>query len=221
MFDSQTNQFLGADASGAQAQPMSAPVTSWNQDEATGFDPSPGDPARGQAGETPAFGSATPDWKTTMKNNYTASLADGDPLDGVAEAKLVQMRANNSATESGGAGAGNASVATDAGGGPGQKWNRDAAIQHLEKYAGIQSQHNCAGFVGRAIEAGGIRLNRALNSAGKSACGYGPILEDTGFKPVPEGTPPQAGDVVIFPKSPGYPDGHAAMYSGEQWISDF
>ncbi len=119
---------------------------------------------------------------------------------------------------------GNGNVATDAGGkaAPVVKlWNKDAAIQHLENNAGIVSQHRCARFVGKAIEAGGIRLNRALNSAGSSACGYGPILEDAGFKPVPEGTPPQAGDVVIFPKSPDYDHGHAAMFNGKQWISDF
>lgn len=221
MFDSQKNQFLGADTSGAQAQPMSAPVTSWNQTEASRFDSSPDDLTEGPAGASTVFGSSTPDWKSTMKNNYTASLADGDPLDGMAEAKLVQMRANTSATESGGAGAGNAPGATDAGGVPEQKWNRDAAIQHLNDSVQPASTGNCATYVRQAIEAGGIVLNRGLNSAGGSAYGYGPVLEGAGFKPLPADTTPQAGDVVVIQQSPNHRDGHAAMFNGEKWISDF
>jgi len=122
--------------------------------------------------------------------------------------------------------AGNANVASDAGGkaAPAIKpWNREKAIQHLEGHAESQSQHKCAKYVRRAIEAGGISLDRSLNPTGEkqSAYGYGPVLEDAGFKPVPEGTPPQAGDVVIFPKTPDYEHGHAAMFNGEKWISDF
>ena len=32
---------------------------------------------------------------------------------------------------------------------------------------------------------------------------------------------PQKGDVIVFERFPNHPDGHTAMYSGEQWISDF
>lgn len=118
--------------------------------------------------------------------------------------------------------AGKGNSVTDVGGGAPRQWNRDAAIQHLEKNAETASVHKCAEYVRRAIEAGGIRLNRSLNPTREgSAYAYGPVLEGAGFKPVPEGTSPQAGDVVIFPKSPGYKHGHAAMFNGEEWISDF
>lgn len=120
--------------------------------------------------------------------------------------------------------AGNANSATDAGGSaaPASKsWNRDAAIKHLVDSVEPKSTGNCATYVRKAIEAGGIRLDRSLNPAGGSAYGYGPVLEGAGFKPVPEGTPPQAGDVVIIQKTPNHQDGHAAMFNGKEWISDF
>ncbi|MGD9662714.1 MAG: hypothetical protein AB7U63_15720 [Porticoccaceae bacterium] len=126
MFESQKNQFLDADTSRAQAQPMSSPVTSWNQAEAARFDSSPNDSARGPAGATPAFGNATPDWKSTMKNNYTASLSDGDPLDGVAWAKLAAMRVKPSAAAKGNAEASNEPGAAPSSGAPEQP-NQPAA----------------------------------------------------------------------------------------------
>ncbi|WP_459933852.1 hypothetical protein [Fundidesulfovibrio butyratiphilus] len=45
--------------------------------------------------------------------------------------------------------------------------------------------------------------------------------QSTGFKPVPADTPPQKGDVVIIQQAPNHQSGHAAMYDGEKWISDF
>ncbi|GAB6037674.1 hypothetical protein JCM15519_22330 [Fundidesulfovibrio butyratiphilus] len=120
--------------------------------------------------------------------------------------------------------AGNGNVATDAGGkaAPAIKpWDKEKAIQRLDEKAGSESKHRCAEYVGKAIEAGGITLNRALNSEGKNACGYGPILKDAGFKTVPEGTPPQKGDVVVFSKSSRNKSGHVAMYDGEKWVSDY
>ena len=221
MFDSQKNQFLGADASGAQAQPFNTSPQSWLQVLSDQQDSN----SQGSGQTTPppslADDALTRDWKSTMKSNYTSSLADGDPLDGVAWAKLAQMQATPTATATGDAGAGNGNVATDAGGVPGQKGDRDAAIQHLNKSVEPASKGACAKYVRRAIEAGGIVLNRRLNPAGGSAYGFGPVLEGGGFKPVPSGTPPQAGDVVVIQQSPNHRDGHAAMFNGEKWISDF
>ncbi|MDD2542713.1 MAG: NlpC/P60 family protein [Desulfuromonadaceae bacterium] len=120
--------------------------------------------------------------------------------------------------------AGNGNVATDAGGkaAPAIKpWNKEASIEHLDKSVQPKSTGYCATYVREAIEAGGIHLNRSLNSAGGRAYGYGPVLEDAGFKPVPADTPPQAGDVVIIQQAPHHKDGHAAMYDGKKWISDF
>lgn len=132
-----------------------------------------------------------------------------------ASGKLVAAAAQvNSATDAGGAVKGTAQA-------PLKPWNRNKAIEHLQREVKPKSGNKCAEFVRKAIEAGGIRLNRKLNTAENSASGYGPILEHAGFKKIPPNTKLQAGDVVIFPPSREHPDGHAAMYSGKKWISDF
>jgi len=84
-------------------------------------------------------------------------------------------------------------------------WNLDRAIRHLQKNSPESTgfARECAKYVGNAIEAGGIRINRGLNNSARkeSAYGYGPILEDAGFIALPEGTDPktaQPGDVVVI-----------------------
>lgn len=119
---------------------------------------------------------------------------------------------------------GNGNVATDAGGKAAptiKPWDREKAIQRLDEKAESESKHKCAEYVGKAIEAGGITLNRSLNSDGRNACGYGPILKAAGFETVPGGTLPQKGDVVVFSKSSRNQSGHVAMYDGKQWVSDY
>lgn len=137
------------------------------------------------------------------------------------------------------AAAANARVATDAGGGaapaaaqpaagaraPAQQWNRDRTIEHLLENSprNTSNRGECARYVGNAIEAGGVHINSGLNNSPtrRSASGYGPVLESGGFRAMPAGTAPQRGDVVIIPPIPGYPHGHAAMYDGQVWRSDF
>lgn len=135
-----------------------------------------------------------------------------------ASGKLVAAAAQvNSATDAGGAVKGTAQA-------PLKPWNRNKAIEHLQREALPKSDNKCGIFVREAIEAGGIRLNRNLNTTTEgSAFGFGPILEHAGFKKIPTNTKLQAGDVVIFPKSHNlkHKHGHIAMYDGEKWISDF
>lgn len=108
---------------------------------------------------------------------------------------------------------------------PAQRWDRDRAIEHLQRNSprNTSVRGECARYVGNAIEAGGIHINRALNNSpsGRSASGYGPVLESGGFRAMPAGTEPQAGDVVVIQPITGHPDGHAAMYDGQVWRSDF
>lgn len=54
----------------------------------------------------------------------------------------------------------------------------------------------------------------------KSAGDYGPYLQRKGFIPV-ESQNYQPGDVAIISGSEKHPDGHAQIFSGERWISDF
>ena len=101
------------------------------------------------------------------------------------------------------------------------EWKLDVALQALQKNVLPASKSKCSKYVRMAIEAGGIRLDLSLNSANGDARGFGPVLEGAGFRPMPPGTEPQAGDVAVFDAVPGHPRGHAGMFNGLKWISDF
>lgn len=119
-----------------------------------------------------------------------------------------------------------AAIQSAAAGSPKTQQNKKSSIkagaQPHKTQAGKYHLNRCAEFVGNAIEAGGIPLNRGLNpSPRNSAYGYGPVLENAGFTVMPKGTKPQAGDVAIFPPVPNHPHGHATMFDGKLWKSDF
>ena len=102
------------------------------------------------------------------------------------------------------------------------KWDLNAAIARLQNRAKKHPGKECGVYVREAIEAGGIRMNKALNpTKDGSAFGFGPILRDTGFRTVAPGEKPQKGDVVVFQAIEGHKHGHVAMFDGKQWISDF
>ena len=100
-------------------------------------------------------------------------------------------------------------------------WDREKALRHVRTHALNKSESLCARYVRQAIEAGGIRLDLRLRTAGVSAYGYGPSLEGAGFVAMPPGTEPQAGDVAIFPAIKDHPDGHMTIFNGSAWYSDF
>ncbi|ARF51481.1 cytoplasmic protein [Pantoea stewartii subsp. stewartii DC283] len=95
-------------------------------------------------------------------------------------------------------------------------WDVSKAVAHLRSHAFSASTGNCARAVREAIQAGGIRLTPT-----HSAKDYGARLESAGFRPLPDGMFPRAGDVVIIQPIPNHPHGHMAMYDGHLWISDF
>lgn len=75
----------------------------------------------------------------------------------------------------------------------------------------------CAGHVRRAIEAGGISTkNRPTN-----ANGYIKYLPTIGFTEISGNSANQPGDISIEEATKTHPDGHAAMWDGYNWISDF
>lgn len=97
-------------------------------------------------------------------------------------------------------------------------WNPDKAIAQLRKGAGKSSNKKCAGAVMNAIEAGGEKSKR-VDSAHQMNDGY---LEKCGFEEVPKDDyVPHKGDVIVIEPVPGHKHGHAAMYDGKVWISDF
>lgn len=95
----------------------------------------------------------------------------------------------------------------------------DAAAAFLDAHAHEQSQGQCAAYVRRAIQAGGI----VIDPHPYSAKDYGPFLTGNGFLPVPaNGYVPVKGDVVVIQNyDGGDSNGHIAMYDGSLWVSDF
>ncbi|MDR2870932.1 MAG: hypothetical protein LBV45_00010 [Xanthomonadaceae bacterium] len=97
-------------------------------------------------------------------------------------------------------------------------WNIDAAVQHLQTKAHINTQGRCARYVREAIEAGGVTLARA-----DYAFAYGTSLVAAGF--AEHASEPTGGyvkgDVAVIGTYTGNTAGHMQMYDGSVWISDF
>lgn len=88
------------------------------------------------------------------------------------------------------------------------------AADYADRHAEPRSVGQCATYVRLAIAWGGISI--PLTHHAKD---FGAMLVAAGFHEV-TGTP-QKGDVVVIQPAPGNPDGHAAIYDGNHWISDF
>ncbi len=141
-----------------------------------------------------------------------------DPLR--ADGILLLASADTAATDAGGAPSGPKSDAAkpDATKQKLPPWDKERALEHLRKNAQGKSQQDCATYVRRAIEAGGIKVEPRV----RDAQDYGPSLEHAGFVKITENTEPQAGDVaVIQSPSTAHPSGHMAMFDGKKWISDY
>jgi hypothetical protein len=98
-------------------------------------------------------------------------------------------------------------------------YDAQAAANHASTHAvnsGAATGH-CARAVREALAAGGIdvRAPHARN--------LGTPLAANGFERVPaSGYSPRVGDVVVIqPYSGGSPSGHAAIYNGQNWVSEF
>lgn len=97
----------------------------------------------------------------------------------------------------------------------------DKATIYLTEHANSQSQHECARYVRKAIQAGGCPTY--IHPA--SAKDYDAFLPKLGFEEISiTDYHPVKGDVIVI-KPPqhakGHEHGHIAMYNGEKWISDF
>ena len=113
------------------------------------------------------------------------------------------------------------------------------AISKLEATADKNktSKGQCARAVREALAEGGIEITPPAPQPGNraaSAADYGPSFEKAGADLVasadrsngpapypPADYTPKKGDVIVFDRFPNHPDGHTAMYNGDQWISDF
>jgi RHS repeat-associated protein len=112
--------------------------------------------------------------------------------------------------------------------GQGSAMNIDQAVGHLNRNATATSRSDCGKAVRQAIQAGGISVERT-----SFAKDMGQSLRDAGFTQViGDNYVPQPGDVVIWqptnelrqngPRAgTRMTEGHAQMWNGSQWISDF
>ena len=112
-------------------------------------------------------------------------------------------------------------------GSSGSLFDIDAAVDYLISNAEGSSIGSCAKYVRLALEAGGFSTEGRPNAA----CEYDTYLKQRGFYEVDKyNYVPQKGDIVVHeaipadpskPGDKGHPYGHIAMYTGEEWVSDF
>ncbi|WP_421379138.1 CHAP domain-containing protein [Paraburkholderia sp. DD10] len=93
-------------------------------------------------------------------------------------------------------------------------FDKSVAASYADDHAQSHSTGNCARYVRKAIEAGGLSLHHA-----HFAKDYGPLLQAVGFRETTGS--PQKGDVVVIQPAPGHPAGHMAIFDGSIWVSDF
>lgn len=93
-------------------------------------------------------------------------------------------------------------------------YSGSSAANFADSHAEPTSRGNCALYVRRAIEWGGVQIGHT-----PAAKDMGTALLAAGFYVVTGG--PQKGDVVVIQPLSRHPYGHAAIYDGHTWVSDF
>lgn len=77
-------------------------------------------------------------------------------------------------------------------------------------------KHWCAKAVRTALQAGGLNMDGRPQYGGQ----YGKFLESKGWKKMPKGTTPVAGDVAVTTPHGKHQGGHISLYDGQTWYSD-
>lgn len=80
-----------------------------------------------------------------------------------------------------------------------------------------RSLGKCAMYVRKALQAAGYKFTPKPSAY---MYAYG-TLQNAGFSKIPNGTPPRAGDVVVWSRSAKNPHGHIQIFDGKDWVSDF
>lgn len=101
----------------------------------------------------------------------------------------------------------------------GQNFNIPRAVATLNKNALSAPSRYCARYVRYALEGGGLNTTGHPGNARQ----YDPFLAKLGFTEISRNNyTPKAGDICIWQSyRGGHPAGHACMFSGSVWISDF
>ena len=94
----------------------------------------------------------------------------------------------------------------------------DASVKYLVENAHEESIGYCSKYVTDALEAGGFNPDRP-----PAAYQYWSEkrLEKIGYVEIDKPTSFNKGDITVTENTNGHEYGHIAMYSGDQWISDF
>ena len=91
------------------------------------------------------------------------------------------------------------------------------AADYARNNANKKSVGYCARYVANALENGGFSFTRQPSAYMYHTNG---ILTNMGFKSI-QGGSPQKGDVYVEEATSTHPDGHIAIYDGNNWVSDF
>ena len=96
-------------------------------------------------------------------------------------------------------------------------FNIDKAVKHLNSNAKGSSTGRCGEYVGKALQEGGAEITS------QHGYNYGSELLKAGFGEITDikTYSAQKGDVAVYDKNDSYPYGHAQMFNGEHWVSDF
>ena len=97
-------------------------------------------------------------------------------------------------------------------------FNIDSAVEYLISHSHPYSTKYCAKYVADALNAGNLQFNRQPSAYLYHTNG---TLLNLGFKQISKPINPQKGDIYVQNKTKSHIHGHIAMYSGQQWISDF
>ena len=92
------------------------------------------------------------------------------------------------------------------------------AVNYLVNNAKKKSTGWCARYVANALEAAGFKFERQTSAYLYRTNG---ILIKMGYREIGKQSSYAKGDITVTDRNAYYPDGHIAMWSGSQWISDF
>lgn len=93
-----------------------------------------------------------------------------------------------------------------------------AAVRYLETHANPKSINKCGLFVHRALEAAGFHPYLPMSAYQYWSDG---LLTQIGYKEISRPSSFQVGDITVTERNSFHPEGHMAMWTGKQWISDF
>lgn len=96
--------------------------------------------------------------------------------------------------------------------------NFDAAVNYLVNNAQPNSIGKCGLFVHRALEAAGFHPYLPMSAYQYWSDG---LLKNIGFNEIKKPSSFKKGDITVTESNASHPDGHMAMWTGKQWISDF